>query len=218
VGHGFAEFQKPSEYGYRRMFGKCDQAVKCCMKARDAFIPLMALCSFAISYIPCFTTENPPWIEKLVEVGIHPEWVQSLKTSQLVDFSANNKRVGVIVQPQCVWLYLVPNMVRANVPLWFLWDSPEAISKSPVYTYLPTFEEVREAQMAAQWWEAAKQQVAPGTHYWTPIDDLALVSNNSTLVADGPSQPPLSEQYPKPNPFSGQKRGGTMDDFFARRA
>jgi hypothetical protein len=34
--------------------------------------------------------ENLLWMKKLEERGIHPEWIQSLKTSQVADFSESN--------------------------------------------------------------------------------------------------------------------------------
>jgi hypothetical protein len=118
------------------------------MNAQDAFVPLMALCLYAISLTPDFTTENPSWVAKLEEMGIHPEWVQLLKDSQLAEFSASNDRVGVIIQPNCTWLNRVPRMVQANVPMYILWDIPGAYSDTEWFQkkYCPTFEEVKEAR------------------------------------------------------------------------
>jgi hypothetical protein len=203
----FAYFRKPSQYGYRRAFTKRHRARNCCMNAHDAFVPLMALCSYAISLTPSFTDENPKWVSKLEEKNIHPEWIQMLKTSQLADFSVDNKRVGVIVQHNCTWRNRIPNMIRANVPLWFLWNDPTHFSDLPwLYKQCcPTREEVNEARLSAQWREEAKNVAS--TQYDSTVHD------DSTAASL-----PINEQFPKPDPFSGQKRGETMDEFFARQA
>jgi hypothetical protein len=182
------------------------------MNSLDAFVPLMALCSYAISLTPRFTEENPPWVTKLMEKGIHPEWVQLLKGSQLADFSKSNERLGAIIQPDCKWLNRIPNMIRGNVPLYFLWDYPSDFShiKWLYDKYCPTSAEVREARLRAK---------QPS---WGDILNAGSITHDqqnddSTLVPDQ-QPPPSNEQFPKPDQFSGQRRGETMDDFFARRA
>jgi hypothetical protein len=84
----------------------------------------MAMCSYAISFTPNFTSSLPPWADKLHELGLHPEWVSMLKHSQLADFSEYNKRVRVLVLLTCKYLHNIPRMLCANVPVWFCWDDP----------------------------------------------------------------------------------------------
>jgi hypothetical protein len=217
----FRVFRRPSQYGYLNIFNKRHQSVRCCMNARDAFIPLMALCSYAISLTPDFTAENPSWVAKLQEMGIHPEWVQLLKDSQLADFSASNERLGVIIQPKCKWLNRVSRMVQANVPVYILWDNSSDFSDTPWFRtrYCPTFEEVKEARLIAYFRRKAQQSS------WGDFsnaggavnDESTLVPDDFTLVPD--QQPPTPvQQPPTPDQFSGQRRGETMDQFFARRA
>lgn len=205
---GIMFFPKPSSFGYRRAFFNRAVCVRCCIRSRDAFIPLMALCSYAISLTPSFTDENPSWVQRLEERGIHPEWIQSLKASQLADFSNTNLRLGVIIRPKCEWLKDIPNMIRANVPLWFLWDDPKDFSDSLlIYNkYCPTRAEVQAAYLQ-------QQGMA------NPPDMSGRSFPLAPAPTDAPLQPPPSnEQFPKPDPFSGQRRGETMEEFFVRRA
>ena len=206
-GHKF--LPTPSDFGYRRVFLKRQQCVRCCLTSRDAFVPLMALCSYAISLTPSFTDENPPWVKRLEGQGIHPEWIQSLKTSQLADFSDTNPRLGMIIQPNFIWLQYIPNMIRANVPLWFLWDHPKDFINSPMIyeKYCPTKAEVHAAQL----------QRTTNASQTSPNEDWHPMSADESANDPLPSQP-SSMQFPNPDPFGGQKRGETMDQFFARRA
>jgi hypothetical protein len=180
----------------------------------------MALCSYAISLTPSFTDENPPWVKRLEERGIHPEWIQLLEASQLADFSDSNLRLGVIIRPKCEWLNDIPNMIRANVPLWFLWDDPEDFSKSlMIYSkYCPTRDEVRAAKLQQRVTANAPDvfgQTFPGGD-WTsvPTDPLPL----PPAPAGAPPPPASNERFPKPDQFGGQRRGETMKEFFDRRA
>ena len=64
-------FCKLSSFGYWRAFFRHSVCLNCCMRSRDAFIPLMALCSYAISLMPSFMDENLPLsCGKLVSTGM----------------------------------------------------------------------------------------------------------------------------------------------------
>ena len=144
-------FRKPEEYLYRQQFDTRQRMVGCAMRSRDAFLPLMATCSYVISHTPNFTASPPPWSDMLRAKGLHPEWVNMLETSQLADFSEYNKRVGVFVLPTCKYLQDIDKMLRANVPIWFCWDNRVDFRHNDfVYQrYCPTTEEVRRAQCIA---------------------------------------------------------------------
>jgi hypothetical protein len=114
---GFTWFRTPSAYFYLKRFNTCQRMVECAMSARDAFLPLMAICSYAISLTHNFTVESAPWGIMLQAKGLRPEWVKMLETSQLADFSESNKRVGVFVQPTCGYLRYIDHMMRAHVPI-----------------------------------------------------------------------------------------------------
>jgi hypothetical protein len=206
----FCVFWRPSQYGYLNLFNKRPQCIQCCMNSRDAFVPLMALCSYAISLTPNFTAENASWVAKIEEMGIHEERVHLLKDSQLAKFSAFNERVGVIIQPNCTWLNHFSRLVQANVPVYILWDSPGAYFDTKWFQkkYCPTLEEVKEVQLVgylrnASWGDISNSGGAEN-------DNSTLAPDDSTLVPD--------QQPPTPDQVSGQRRGETMDQFFPRPA
>ena len=100
----FQPFKYPSKYGYHRTYINKNHTTWLALMARNAVIPLMAMCCYSISLTPDFNTDNPPWVAKLEEMRICPEWVKQLGTSHLADFLDTSERVGVIMQPHCVWL------------------------------------------------------------------------------------------------------------------
>jgi hypothetical protein len=231
---GFKWFKPPSEYFYLQTSDTRQQMIERVMNARDAFIPLMAICSYAIAFTPNFTHASPPWTAKLREEGIHPEWVSMLEKSQLADFSPDNRRLGVFLQPTCNYLDNIPRMLRANIPIWFCWDNPRDFAGNPwVYkTFCPTSEEVCRARVVAseleEWRRMAEASMT------TPVDltaipssvsleshsDSTSVQDTATAARDSLSQRPESprRQYPVPGLFSDQRRGESMEQYFERRA
>ena len=159
-------------------------------------------------------------MKKLEERGIHLEWIWLLETSQLANFSDSNLHLGVIVQPKCKWLNDIPNMIRANIPLWFLWNDPEDFSKSLIIysKCCPTRDEVRVARPQQQVVRNAPdifgQTFSGGDWTSYPTDVLPLLP----APAGALPLPASNEQFPKPDPFSGQRRGETMKEFFDRCA
>ena len=49
----FKYFPLPSAKGYLWTHGTSDMAMRCAAKSHDTFVPLMALCSMAISFVIC---------------------------------------------------------------------------------------------------------------------------------------------------------------------
>jgi hypothetical protein len=192
----FQWFKQPSAFGYQQAFPSDKTLRRLVFKSRDAFIPLLALCSFAISMTPNFTLENPPWAQVLERNAVHPQYIQEIKASSVADFSDHNKRVGVIVRPDCQWLDLVARIIGANVPVWLCWDDPSMFTRTRVECYRPTLAEVVAARMLVV--EAASEAA------W-------VMQAKETEV---PSTPPP----PAPNPGTRQLRGETFEEFFARQA
>ena len=190
----FAYFRMPSQYGWGRDSGDQQYARKLAMRSRDAFNPLMALCSAAIaSHLhrdldPL--TDNPKWAQTLIEKGVHPEWVTSLRQSAVADFSPG-KRVGIIVHmDRCQFLDCIPDMIRANVPVWLYWGPVKSIF-SPSHRVATMYRPPLDAIKA--------KQAGQGDTEMQQADSVFLVS------------------YPEPERHTGQKRGETWQDFFARR-
>lgn len=195
----FSTFRLPSQYGCRAV-GEERYARKIAMRCRDAFIPLMSLCSFAISlHLPTQQTSNigtPSWARLLIEKrGLHPEWVNSLRQSVVADFSPNT-RVGVIVHVgKCQWLSQIKAMLLAEVPVWFYWGRLGSLFSvdHPVSTrYRPTSDEILAEQ--ARRFPSTGQMADPQSEASHDRED----------------------DIPKPERFSRQKRGETWQEFFAR--
>ncbi|KAF7983368.1 hypothetical protein HWV62_22357 [Athelia sp. TMB] len=145
-------FPFPSSYGFAHGRPNEVQMRKVAMKARAAFGPLMALCSYMIALTPSFTIENPPWAASLSDIKgsikIPPAWLTEFCTCSIADFTIGNPRVGVVFTPDCQFLEYVPNFVRANVPVWILWTQSEWYSKVPtVKRYCPPTDDVRHAYL-----------------------------------------------------------------------
>ena len=144
----FDVFRLPSRYGCDRAVHDPRYARKLAMRCRDAFMPLVSLCSFAISLHltdeEIHDVDNPAWAKLLIEKrGLHPEWVHSLRQSVVADFSPNT-RVGVIVDvAKCQWLSQVCAMLRARVPIWFYWGNWQSMARvdHPVATLYRTTSE-----------------------------------------------------------------------------
>ena len=191
----FRHFRLPSEYGWGCEVGEERYARKLAMRARDAFNPLMALCSYAISLLlhrdldP--STDNPNWAQVLIEkADVHPEWVKSLQESPVADFSPG-KRVGVIVHMgRCQFLDHIPAMIRANVPIWLYWGHLNSIF-SPFHKVATMYRPSKDAVKATQ------------------------MNQGATEMSQADALPRIS--YPEPEAHSGQKRGETWQEFFVRR-
>lgn len=118
----FAPFPFPSSFGYLRSHKSKVIATRCAMQSQGAFANLAALCSFAIAQNLRSPAEiDPEWVRKLHDKGFHPAWVENFRATQFGDL-VNTERVGAVIHPQCRWLFQVPIMLRANVPLWFYWE------------------------------------------------------------------------------------------------
>jgi pimeloyl-ACP methyl ester carboxylesterase len=159
----------------------------------------MALCSMGISF---YITNHEPygndpkWVKILTnEAKIHPEWVQQLRDSPIANFTDSVPKVGVVIDVhQCKWLGHLPRLIRAHIPIWFVWstlDKPLRTSPQPeVAKYLPNSAQV---QAALQQWEL--EQLPP-----TPSGPTVDVTS--------------SPKFPQPNPGSRQKYGETWQEFF----
>ena len=191
----FTPFRLPSEYGWGNTSTNERRARKLAMRSRDAFNPLMALCSFAISLHRHLdldsSTENPKWAQCLIEKAcVHPQWVRSLQESPVADFLPG-QRVGVIVHmDRCQWLSQIPAMIQANVPIWLYWGHANSIF-SPFHRITPI--------------------------YRPPPDAIEAGRRRRDVIEMQQAEPALPVSHPEPERHSGQKRGETWQQFFARR-
>jgi hypothetical protein len=127
-----------TDFGYPRLHVHETTARKCALMSQDAFLPLMAMCSFAISFHPSHPDQpisaDPPWVDILInKAKIHLEWVNQVKSSFIGDLSGNIARVGVVVNAQiCKWTNTIQPLIRANVSVWVFWSSiNQPLQQSP---------------------------------------------------------------------------------------
>jgi hypothetical protein len=144
---GFNAGPFPSSYGYTRNHMEERFARYCAIKARDAFVPLMALCAFAISttkqsigYQPA--GHVPKWVEMLqAKQEIHPSWIEDISHSAAANLSEAVGRIGAFIDVSTFEMSnFTDSMIRANVPIWFYWgnkhEKPRSHDKSLV-RFLP---------------------------------------------------------------------------------
>jgi hypothetical protein len=130
---------KPSDFGYFSTHPSEEIARSAISKSLDAFVILFAYVSFCIAIcrakddpasVSWLTPElKPRWLRDLSDERskLHPEWVQMLADSPIADFTTGTQRLGAIIDvSRCLWMHLVPYMMRANVPIWLFWGVPPA--------------------------------------------------------------------------------------------
>jgi hypothetical protein len=122
-------YRYPGSYKYLEMHSTEEAARRHAMMSRDAFVPLMALCSWCMArqmtpnenYIGC----RPTWLKKIVDdhpMKVHPGWAEDLRTSCIGNFTI--RRVGCFINPY-TWIRsnIIEMFFRFNVPVWIWWGT-----------------------------------------------------------------------------------------------
>jgi hypothetical protein len=95
------------------------------MNSRDAFVPLMALCSWSISLVGALLTTNntPRWVNMLQEnPTVLPSWIEDLQHSMIANFNIRRFGSFMDVTNDDVKRIISP-MLQADVPIWFYWGT-----------------------------------------------------------------------------------------------
>lgn len=139
----------PSTNGYLQSHPTEEDARYFALYSRDAFVPLMAMCSFAIANnleAHEFASSMPKWLIELASQNVNQQYLQLIRTSIIGDFSI--ERVGVVLDPfkwDC--REQINRMVRGNVPVWIYWGQKWKDGVGALGDCLPPNEnQVREAQ------------------------------------------------------------------------
>jgi hypothetical protein len=103
-------------------------ARQCAMKSRDAFVPLMALCTFAISITKPSQTipgKSPRWVSLLqAEANVHASWIEDLMQSNVADLSGRTVRAGAFIDVSSFdSSNFINSFIEAKVPIWFYWGT-----------------------------------------------------------------------------------------------
>ena len=194
----------PSDARYAATFPTEQEARTAGMRALRAFQHFITLCSWAMASNAGNNFDNPAWVQVLLSKGISPTLVEMLRTSELPRFSSYDPRVGTVVDvTDEACLPYVRRMVNAQVPVYIYWGTHD-LRHSKL-----TFKRVAERVSDAQW---INEYCFPSE---AALKDVIDVSGNSSTsnVATGPYRVP-----PPPVKGSGQSRGESWKEFFARRA
>jgi hypothetical protein len=202
-------FPLPVTYGYNAMHSSEEAAQASAQKSRDAFLPLMGWCSFLMS---CFHQHISQggidlfrWEVVLRQNRLPLDYIQVIKTSELVDFSTDYARVGTFMgHSDKGFDRYIGHWIKYNVPVWIHWG--DVRYKPPVPSevlriYFPSDSEVMTAKATASR-EAARETAS------------TQAASNIPVETGGPTI--ATNEYPKPEPRSGQKHGETWHQFFAR--
>lgn len=131
----------PSSCGYLNKHVEERFARRCAMNSRDAFVPLMALCSWSISLVGASLTANkaPQWVDMLqANPTVVPSWIEDLQHSMIADFNIHRFGSFMDVTDEDVKRIIGP-MLRADVPIWFYWGT----ASKPVMSYDRALEKYR---------------------------------------------------------------------------
>jgi hypothetical protein len=145
-------YPTPSVFGYCKLWKTESTARHKAMLSRDAFLPLLATCSWSIArHLPAtgYYQIDPKWVWLLVEEKhMVAEWVNNLHQYMVGDFSI--ERIGAVFNPHLHnnWSNGIIPMMKAGVPIWINWGlKPLQQSRDRVADtkYAPTQEQLLDA-------------------------------------------------------------------------
>ncbi|KAF8575393.1 hypothetical protein K439DRAFT_1370057 [Ramaria rubella] len=132
----FDFFPSPTSKGYLQTHQSPELAEKQALISRDAFVPLMAMCSMAIalySFTPPGGLPKLHWLKyltKTMKPPPHPVWLRNIAQSPIARLDLLYPWAGIIIDVvSCQYLNWVSIMMAHNIPIWFYWgkvDSPLA--------------------------------------------------------------------------------------------
>lgn len=224
----FTWWRLPSTYHLEQSFPSASQARKRAIQGRDAFLPLLALCSYAMSLYtsPADYTIQNKWYNVLIQKGMHPPIVDAIRDSEIAHFDL--PRAGVIIHATyCVPPMDIHYMFNANIPVYIYWGDTTRILPSDIMeTHRLTLTEVRELlhppPMPLPPPLASTEH--PSSEPWSGRETTPTAwESTPTLPPPPPSVPSQSSSsndlpvLPKVHPLSGQRQGETWQEFMVRR-
>ncbi|KIJ24990.1 hypothetical protein M422DRAFT_274128 [Sphaerobolus stellatus SS14] len=126
----FAFTRLPHTCGYRKKFLSSKRAKSAVLRSQQAFMPLMAMVSFAIAIYPDGEdgSAQPAWYTYLRDTwAVDSTWLDALFDSCVANFDqATNPRVGAFVDMRKLTsANVLKELHRAGAPLWFCWGPPD---------------------------------------------------------------------------------------------
>jgi hypothetical protein len=225
----FAPFRLPSSFRYDHWHQHHHDALQAATNGRNAFIPLVAYFSHSISHINNASNDlqhpQPKWTEILKDDGVHDVWVDSVRRSMIGDFSADNPRIGTVVDvATCNYHNDLVFYIKAGLPIWFQWgkqgDTPTSLCRySPLEKYRPTPQQIAAAvppsPQEGPWGMGTWSSRPSASKPWpsiSPREPLPSSHNPPSLPVPSPV-----DSFPQPEKYSRQRRGESWQQFFARQ-
>ncbi|KAH0825657.1 hypothetical protein J3R83DRAFT_11699 [Lanmaoa asiatica] len=183
-------------------------------RARKAFQHLIALCSWGLSrYIK--HEKDHSWVQTLLSGGLSPPMVEMLRESVVAEFQPFSSRVGAVVDVKdLASLAYVHRMAEAKVAVYIYWGICEPYTK-------PKFNRVPECVEDAYWINGncyPSETIIKDALFRSPaLPPPSSTSTGASLSTQQPSPAPVLVT-PPPVKGSGQRRGETWREFFARRS
>ena len=128
-----AEFRPPRQWGYQKAHvGERETRIRI-TNARNAFVPLMALCSYALATnTQYFPFDERTWTRALVvEGGVDPAWAELLAQTPIL--STRAMRIGMYTDDTTAPSNLYFPCLAFNVPLWVRRTGPN--SSYPLFRF-----------------------------------------------------------------------------------
>ena len=124
----------PSKYGYFDVHATESAARAGLATSLDAFVVYLAYFSFlaALCEFEFDAMYGKSWYKLLSkeDSGVHPEWLELLVKSPIVDFE--RERLGVVIDVvDCGWLHFAQHLHVAGIQFWYYWG------KTPQYVTVP---------------------------------------------------------------------------------
>jgi hypothetical protein len=119
------------------------------MKSRDAFLGLMALCTFAISTTKPSPHHKPQRWAAILQHNDHTiqaSWIEDFAQSAAVDFSESVGQVGMVASTADMErTEFIDCMILVNVPIWLYWGNKSKLPNkyhAHLKKYLPLLNEL----------------------------------------------------------------------------
>ena len=184
------QFPTPSDYNYQRSYSSFGEAKRAITKARDAFIPLVAVISFLMAlYGPTQSSTMPGWYMHLENCGYHPAWLQLFFESP--QFSLNQRRVGTFLDGSLGY-FTIPHMemlIERGVPLYFchrLHITRNIPDETDIFAaYQPTYQDIKNADRAWQHQNSMEVREQDGSGGSNQVDDPHMIPSMPNIIPWG---------------------------------
>lgn len=196
-------FPSPEKYGLMECHLTEEAAQEAARVSRDAFLPLMAWCSFIISFYhwqldppsPGTLLSSPgKWERELWNAGLPSDVIRDLKESEIADFSPDYQRAGVFVGHICKFKHLLCH-IQHCAPMWIYWGhrSTQYRNMGSLNHLRPTPDELSALDCIQT--VPPQQSNDPSNIKYLPIAPSS--SCNITSAANPRDHPPLTSSYVK---------------------